>query len=99
MERTGANEKGSITAIYTVLVQGSDFDEPISDEVRGILDGHIILSRKLADEGHWPAIDILPSLSRVMPNIVDQEQMKAAINLRHCLAQYEQNKDLITLGA
>jgi type III secretion protein N (ATPase) len=99
MERTGANEHGSITAIYNVLVQGSDLEEPIADEVRGILDGHIILSRDLAEKNHWPAIDILPSLSRVMSNIVDDQHKKAASLLRSYLASYEKNKDLILLGA
>lgn len=99
MERTGSSDKGSITAIYTVLVQGSDFDEPIADEVRGILDGHIILNRNLAERGHWPAIDILPSLSRVMNHIVDQEQIKAASKVRALLAAYEKSRDLIMLGA
>lgn len=99
MERTGTNEQGSITAIYTVLVQGSDMEEPIADEVRGILDGHIILSRDLAVKNHWPAIDILPSLSRVMTNIVDDEQQKAAGKVRELLASYEKNRDLILLGA
>lgn len=99
MERTGTNEHGSITAIYTVLVQGSDMEEPIADEVRGILDGHIILSRDLAVKNHWPAIDILPSLSRVMTNIVDDEQRRAAGKVREWLAAYEKNRDLILLGA
>lgn len=99
MERTGTNDKGSITALYTVLVQGSDFDEPISDEVRGILDGHIILNRALAEMGHWPAVDVLPSLSRVMSNIVDAEHRQAATKLRSLLAAYEKNRDLIMLGA
>lgn len=99
MERTGSNEHGSITAIYTVLVQGGDFDEPIADEVRGILDGHILLNRALADRGHWPAVDVLPSLSRVMNNIVDQKHREAATKLRGLLAAYEKNRDLILLGA
>lgn len=99
MERTGTNHLGSITGIYTVLVQGSDFDEPIADEVRGILDGHIILNRALAEKGHWPAIDILPSLSRVMNNIISDEQKKTATKLRSWLAAYEKNRDLILLGA
>lgn len=99
MERTGSNHKGTITAIYTVLVQGSDFDEPIADEVRGILDGHIVLNRALAEKGHWPAIDILPSLSRVMNNIVDSEHIKAATKIRSLLAAYEKSRDLILLGA
>lgn len=99
MERTGSNENGSITAIYTVLVQGGDFDEPIADEVRGILDGHILLDRSLADRGHWPAVDVLPSLSRVMNNIVDQKHKEAATKVRSLLAAYEKNRDLILLGA
>ena len=99
MERTGANEHGSITAIYTVLVQGGDFDEPIADEVRGILDGHILLNRSLADRGHWPAVDVLPSLSRVMNNVVDQKHKEAASKIRNLLAAYEKNRDLILLGA
>lgn len=99
MERTGTNDKGSITAIYTVLVQGGDFDEPIADEVRGILDGHILLNRALAEKGHWPAIDVLPSLSRVMNNIVDPKLKEAATKVRSLLAAYEKNRDLILLGA
>lgn len=99
MERTGNNDKGSITAIYTVLVQAGDMEEPIADEVRSILDGHVILNRALADRNHWPAIDILPSLSRVMNGIVTPEHKKAAGKLRETLAIYEKNRDLILLGA
>jgi len=99
MERTGNNEKGSITALYTILVQGGDMEEPIADEVRGILDGHIILNRALGARNHWPAVDILPSLSRVMSGIVSQEHKKAAGKLREVLATYEKNRDIITLGA
>jgi ATP synthase in type III secretion protein N len=99
MERTGTNQIGSITAIYTVLVQGGDFDEPIADEVRGILDGHIYLNRRLAEKGHWPAVDVLPSLSRVMNNVIDEKHKEAAIKLRSLLAAYEKNRDLILLGA
>jgi ATP synthase in type III secretion protein N len=99
MERTGSSDKGSITALYTVLVQGGDFDEPIADEVRGILDGHIVLNRSLAERGHWPAIDILPSLSRVMNHIVDQKHKSAATKIRSLLSAYEKNRDLIMLGA
>lgn len=99
MERTGSNDKGSITALYTVLVQGGDFDEPIADEVRGILDGHILLNRDLAEKGHWPAVDVLPSLSRVMNNIVDKEHKAAATKVRSILAAYEKHRDLILLGA
>jgi len=99
MERTGNNQHGSITAIYTVLVQASDMDEPIADEVRGILDGHFILNRSLGERNHWPAIDVLPSLSRVMNNIVGTDHKQAAQKLRSVLAIYEKNRDLIILGA
>ena len=71
LERTGNDARGSITALYTVLVAGGDMEEPIADEVRGILDGHIVLSRALAERNHWPAIDVLPSLSRVMTAVAD----------------------------
>ena len=99
MERTGNNETGSITALYTILVQGGDMDEPIADEVRGILDGHIILNRDLGARNHWPAIDILPSLSRVMAGIAGDAHKKAASNLREVMANYEKQRDLILLGA
>ncbi len=99
MERTGNNETGSITALYTILVQGGDMEEPIADEVRGILDGHIILNRALGARNHWPAIDILPSLSRVMKGIVSEEHGDAAGKLREVLATYEKQRDLILLGA
>lgn len=99
MERTGNNETGSITALYTILVQAGDMDEPIADEVRSILDGHIILNRALGARNHWPAIDVLPSLSRVMSNIVPEEHQVAAARLREVLATYEKQRDLILLGA
>ena len=99
MERTGNNQTGSITALYNVLVQGGDMDEPIADEVRGILDGHIILNRELAARNHWPAIDVLPSLSRVMNGIVDEKHKKIAAHLRKVLASYNKQRDLILLGA
>ncbi len=99
MERTGNNETGSITALYTILVQGGDMDEPIADEVRGILDGHIILNRELGARNHWPAIDILPSLSRVMASVAGDEHKKAASHMREVLANYEKQRDLILLGA
>jgi ATP synthase in type III secretion protein N len=99
LERTGNSSKGSITALYTVLVAGGDMEEPISDEVRGILDGHIILNRNLGARNHWPAIDILPSLSRVMTGIVPEEHKQAAAKLREVLATYEKQRDLILLGA
>jgi len=99
LERTGNAQRGSITALYTVLVAGGDMEEPIADEVRGILDGHIVLSRALGDRNHWPAIDVLPSLSRVMPFVVDKEHAQAASQVRELLALYEQKRDLILLGA
>jgi len=99
LERTGAAARGTITAIYTVLVAGGDLDEPIADEVRAILDGHIVLSRTLAERNHWPAIDVLASLSRVMPAVAAPEHRAAAGHLRELLAAYEQRRDLIVLGA
>jgi len=99
LERTGNGATGSITAIYTVLVAGGDMDEPIADEVRGILDGHIVLTRLLAARGHWPAIDVLDSVSRVMSGIVDADHRRAAARLRELLAAYERQRDLILLGA
>ncbi|MFZ9889677.1 MAG: EscN/YscN/HrcN family type III secretion system ATPase, partial [Myxococcota bacterium] len=99
MERTGNNDKGSITALYTILVQGGDMEEPIADEVRGILDGHVILNRDLGARNHWPAIDVLPSLSRVMSGIASSEHKRAAAKMRQVLAAYEKNRDLILLGA
>ncbi len=99
LERTGNSARGSITALYTVLVAGGDMEEPISDEVRGILDGHIILNRELGARNHWPAIDILPSLSRVMVNVTSEEHKQAAAQLRTVLATYEKQRDLILLGA
>lgn len=99
LERAGKSAHGSITAIYTILVAGGDMDEPIADEVRGILDGHIILDRQLASRNHWPAIDILGSLSRVMNRVVTPEHNEAAGRLRELLASYESKRDLIILGA
>ena len=99
LERTGNAARGSITALYTVLVAGGDMDEPIADEVRGILDGHIVLSRAVAERNHWPAIDVLPSLSRVMNSVADVEHRAAAARVREILAAYERHRDLILLGA
>ncbi|MEM7475298.1 MAG: type III secretion system ATPase SctN [Planctomycetota bacterium] len=98
MERAGQSEKGSITGLYTVLVEGDDMTEPIADETRGILDGHIILSRKLASANHYPAIDVLASVSRVMNNIVPDEHVAAAGRLRQLLAKYAEVEMLIKLG-
>ncbi len=99
LERAGNSDKGSITGIYTVLVEGDDFNEPISDTVRGVVDGHIILSRNLAESNHYPAIDVLPSISRLMLEIVDPEQMNASRELKDLLAVYNDAKDLIDIGA
>lgn len=99
MERAGTSDKGSITAFYTVLVDGDDFNEPIADTVRGILDGHIVLSRQLAHKNHYPAIDILNSVSRLMPTIADDDLKNAASYARDLLATYKESEDLINLGA
>jgi FliI/YscN family ATPase len=99
LERAGNSDKGSITAFYTVLVAGDDMNEPVADEVRSILDGHIILSRDLAAQGHFPAIDILQSASRVMTAVTTEEHRDSALHLRKLLATYEKQKDLILLGA
>ena len=99
LERTGNSDVGSITALYAVLVSGGDMDEPIADEVRGILDGHIVLARELCERNHWPAIDVLPSLSRVMNAVVDERHRQAAGRVRELMAAYEQKRDLIALGA
>ena len=99
MERTGCNDKGTITGLYTVLVEGDDFNEPISDTARSILDGHIVLSRDLAHKNHYPAVDVLQSISRVMPDVTSKEQRENAGTLRNLLAVYKQNEDLINIGA
>ncbi|WP_286908004.1 flagellar protein export ATPase FliI [Clostridium sp. UBA1652] len=99
MERSGTSDKGSITAFYTVLVDGDDFNEPIADAVRGILDGHIVLSRALAHKNHYPAIDILNSVSRLMPSIADDNHKDAASKARDLLATYKEAEDLINIGA
>lgn len=99
MERSGTSDKGSITAFYTVLVDGDDFNEPIADAVRGILDGHIVLSRALAHKNHYPAIDILNSVSRLMPSIAEDNHKDAASKARDLLATYKEAEDLINIGA
>jgi len=99
LERSGQGERGSITAIYTVLVEGGDMDEPIADEVRGILDGHIVLDRAIAARGQYPAIDVTQSLSRVMDAVVVDRHAGAARKFRELLAAYEEKRDLIALGA
>lgn len=99
LERAGTSQKGTITAFYTVLVDGDDMNEPISDTVRGILDGHIVLDRGLASRGHYPAIDVLSSISRVMNEIVSREQIQSATRLKKLLAVYRNSEDLINIGA
>lgn len=99
LERSGNFEKGSITGIYTVLVEGDDANEPISDTVRGIIDGHIMLSRKVAMRNHYPAIDILSSVSRLMTDITDKNQREKAGRIRNLMSLYNDNLDLITIGA
>ena len=98
-ERAGNFRKGSITGFFTVLVEGDDLNEPITDAARGILDGHIVLSRQLGAAGHYPAIDVLSSISRVASHIAKPEHLKAAAKLREALASYQQSEDLISLGA
>ncbi|MDP3273985.1 MAG: FliI/YscN family ATPase [Deltaproteobacteria bacterium] len=99
LERTGAGETGAITALYTVLIEGGDMEEPVADEVRGILDGHIVLDRALGTRGRWPAIDALASLSRVMDMVVDEEHVALGQRFRQILSAYESKRDLIALGA
>lgn len=99
VERAGTTEQGAITAFYSVLVEGDDTNEPVADTLRGLLDGHIILSRQLASESHWPAIDILSSLSRLQARIVEPNVRAAADLLRQSMAEYRRNADLIAIGA
>ena len=99
LERAGPASTGTITGIFTVLVDGDDMNEPISDAARGILDGHIVLSRKLAQAGHYPAIDVLHSISRVMPRVASPEAQEAAREARQLMAAYQEVEDLINIGA
>ena len=99
LERAGRSQKGSITGLYTVLVDGDDFNEPITDTARSILDGHIVLNRKLAQKNHYPAIDVLQSISRCMSAIASPEQKKASGKLKSVLATYSDAEDLINIGA
>lgn len=99
LERAGSNDKGTMTGLYTVLVEGDDFNEPISDTARSILDGHIMLSRDLAHKNHYPAVDVLQSISRVMPEVTSPEHRAAAGKIRNLMATYHKNEDLINIGA
>ncbi len=99
LERSGQSDRGSITALYTVLVEGGDMDEPIADEVRGILDGHVVLDRAIAARGRYPAVDVSVSLSRVMGQVTGAEHRAAATRFRALVAAYEAKRDLVTLGA
>jgi flagellum-specific ATP synthase len=99
LERCGTSDKGTITGFYTILVDGDDLDEPVSDTVRGILDGHIVLSRRLAEANHYPAVDVLGSISRLAPAVSGRETQKAAGYIRRLLAVYGESEDLINVGA
>lgn len=99
VERAGRSPKGSITGFYTVLVEGDDTNEPIADAVRGLLDGHLVLTRQLAGQGHYPAIDILQSISRLMPALASQEHQAHALRVRQLLSAYQTHEDLISIGA
>lgn len=99
LERSGTSDSGSITAFYTVLVDGDDMNEPIADAVRGILDGHLVLDRSLANKGHYPAINVLKSVSRVMSELADDDHKVAADHVRTLMSTYSENEDLINIGA
>jgi flagellum-specific ATP synthase len=99
VERAGMTERGSITAFYSVLVEGDDETEPVADTVRGLLDGHVWLSRKLAARNHYPAVDVLQSISRLMNDLTSPEHAGAAVTIRQLLAAYQENEDLLSIGA
>jgi flagellum-specific ATP synthase len=99
LERSGAAEHGSITGIYTVLVDGDDMNEPVADTVRSILDGHIVLSRNLAAQNHYPAIDVMHSVSRLMLEVVEKDHWQSAQSIRSLLAIYSEAEDLVNIGA
>jgi flagellum-specific ATP synthase len=99
LERSGAGENGAITALYTVLVEGDDMNEPVADAVRGILDGHIVLSRALAHANHYPAIDVLESISRLTRDVCNADEVASVARAREHLAAYRKNEDIITIGA
>jgi flagellum-specific ATP synthase len=99
LERSGTSVRGSITGLYTVLVDGDDMNEPIADAVRSILDGHIVLSRSLAHAGHYPAVDVLASVSRLVGEVVSREVRSAGDEVRRLMAAYKEKSDLISIGA
>jgi flagellum-specific ATP synthase/type III secretion protein N (ATPase) len=99
LERAGTSDKGTITGMFTVLVEGDDMDEPIADAARSILDGHIVLARRLAHRNHYPAIDVLESISRSMPDVIAPEHYKTIGRLKDLIASYRENEDLIQIGA
>ena len=99
VERAGRSANGSITAFYSVLVEGDDPNEPVADTLRGLLDGHIVLDRTLASEAHWPPINVVDSLSRLQPHLVDQQTLAASADARRLLSDYRHNQDLISIGA
>jgi flagellum-specific ATP synthase len=99
LERAGKSQLGSITAVYAVLVEGDDVNEPIADTVRGVLDGHIWLSRRIAERNHFPAIDVLGSISRLFTEITDEQHQASAANMRNLMSTYKENEDLINIGA
>ncbi len=95
----GARPEGSLTAVYTLLLEGDDVHDPVADAARGVLDGHVFLSRELADAGHYPAIDIERSISRVMPRVATAEHVKAAAKLKALISKHTRSRDLIAMGA
>jgi flagellum-specific ATP synthase len=99
LERAGAGEQGTITGLYTVLVEGDDFNEPVADTVRGILDGHLVLTRQLAERSHYPSLDVLASVSRLMPQVSSKEHRSAVGDLRRLMSTYRSAEDLINIGA
>jgi len=99
LEKVGPSSKGSVTGIFTVLVEGDDMNEPIADAARSVLDGHVVLSRDLAHQNHYPALDVLSSISRVMKDIADRSNIEAAEKIREIMAIYNEAKDLIAVGA
>ena len=99
LERTGTSDLGTITSIYTVLVEGDDMNEPVADAVRGFLDGHVVLSRRLANANHYPAVDVLRSVSRLDRAVCTRDEMELISEARDLMAVYQHNEDLINVGA